>query len=206
MFSETSDKSNHRASLLEKRQKMVLPSGANALTTNFTKNSEDLGIRRKSSDDLKKKEYSVNDAENTLDRKKLTNNCLSETSLESTLNKNACEKNECPGEKVSDPSEHNRQNSGNTCEKEITKSNQQAIPNCDVQQDANSEMPVKICPLTTSSCHQKATEHRNDISTNATSNVGSTNILLSEDDYQSKKPKISLVSELYSDTDSDSSK
>jgi hypothetical protein len=78
---------------------------------------------------------------------------------------------------------------------------------CDAEQDENSEVSIRNKPLIApASNHQKSDEDRHNISQNKTSNVKSTDILLADDDYQSKRPKISLVSELYSDTDSDSSK
>ena len=205
MFSETSDKNNHRASLLDKRQRMVLPSGANPLTTFFTKNNEDLGIRRKTSGDLKEKESPTNETENTFERsigENLTNNCESKTNLERSLNKNNC-KNESLDEKMNDRLENS------TCEKVITpKLGQDVKPlDCDAEQDENSEVSIRNKPLIApASNHQKSDEDRHNISQNKTSNVKSTDILLADDDYQSKRPKISLVSELYSDTDSDSSK
>ena len=203
MFSETPDKNNHRASLLEKRHRMVLPSSANALTTIFSKTSEDVGIRRKSSDDLKKRECSANDAENTLDRtigEKLTNNCLSKTNFERTPNENECRKNEYSELKngLHEEKKINNLTENSTCKKKISKPDEHdKLPKCDAQQDVNSEGFIKN--------DQKANKHKH-ISSNETSNACSKNTLLNKDDYQSKKPKISLVSELYSDIDSDSSK
>ncbi len=205
MFSETSDKNNHRASLLDKRQRMVLPSGSNASTTFFTKNNEDLGIRRKTSGDLKEKESSTNETENTFERsigENLTNNCESKTNFERSLNKNKC-KNESLDERMNDRLENS------TCEKVITpKLARDDKPlDCDAEQDENSEVSIRNKPLIApASNHQKSGEDRHNISQNKSSNVKSTDILLADDDYQSKRPKISLVSELYSDTDSDSSK
>jgi hypothetical protein len=206
MFSETSDKNNHRASLLEKRQRMMLPSGANALTTIFTKNSEDLVIRRKTHSDLKDMECSVNETENTVDvttGENLTCNCISKTNLESTLNKNECRKSECLELKNESREEKmNRPLEDSTEKVIIPKLNQdEKRLECDTQLDVNSETSLKPPAVPAMSNHQKAKEDGD-----KTSNVNSSNILLEEDDFQSKRRKISLVSEMYSDTDSDSSK
>ena len=213
MFSETSGKSNRRADLLEKRRKMTLPTSTNALTTIFTKNNEDFGVRRKTGGALKEKKCSENVTGDTLEcsvlhpGENVTKKCTSKTNLETAENKVEYKEGiECPkSNKESHKEKTNHSLEERTFEQSaISELNKDVSRlDCDVQLDVSSEMARRNKPLTVHESCEKGSEDRGNIEQNKTSNVNSTdqgNVCLST------MPAFSLVSEMYSDTDSDSSK
>ena len=209
MFSETPDKNNHRADLLEKRRKMTLPTSANALTTIFTKSNEDFGVRRKTSTS-KEKECSVNKTGCILERTtsdKGTDKCISETNLETAANqeeyRESAECSESNNESNEEKTNHSlvERTFENSVMSKLNKEDGRL--ECDGQLDENSGAFIGNAPLTLSGSCKKGTEDKDNIEQNRTSNVNSTN---EGNVCQSAILTVSLVSEMYSDTDSDSSK
>ena len=175
MFSE--DKNTERASLLEKRQKMMLKtSGASALTTVFTRHNEDFGIRRKTGGELKPTESSVNVVQDEKNSDRTTaadGNAINECETSSTLDEN------------------DFNNSAEHCTDCTGKSSSQCGPHLNER---------------TGMSNGRNDQYKQDIILqNETSNQHELGRSKDEGGLNSRA-KVSLVSEMYGDTDSDSSK
>ena len=191
MFCETSDKNNHRASLLEKRQKMMLPCGTNHLTTIFTKNSEDFGIRRRTSGVVCHKESS------SVDKKTIFDSTIGGNLNESDVSKTSGNINKSAESEYVDLKMKKKTN--NTCHTKVILDQDHK----QLQQDVNPDSTIikKSLNVPTNN-HEKTSENKSNLLSSRTSSHDTNRGA----EYQLTKPTISLVSENYNDTDSDSSK
>lgn len=193
MFSDTSDKNQDRFSFLEKTRRLALSCGANSLTGIFTKHDKDLGVKRRHSNGLNEKGCSAKKNKKGIDR----------TATSGTSNDNSSGneeslkfKTELREQEIKD---HSKEGTCKTIK---------------LNEDKNGQLRVnpealhgkKSLVLSADSCCKKANRYNDDVPQNDASKLDYSKNSLKERPFFSKKEKVSLVSELYVDTDSDSSK